>query len=86
MDGWDWWDVIVVTTNRFGLGWDTPIDTKRGGRCSMLARLAHERSEHLKLWPELDSEAAIAEFYRWRNWRMPEMSAFASIRESMSFV
>jgi hypothetical protein len=31
MDGWDWWDVVLITTNRYGLGWDILIDTKKGG-------------------------------------------------------
>lgn len=80
MNDWDEWSLILITTNRFGLGWDTLIDTKAEGMQWALSRLKEDRDQWVRHYPTLDSEKCVRKFYSWRNWKMPENPEFAEAR------
>jgi len=51
MDGWDWWDVILIITNRYGFGWDVLLTPSRKRKRTPYT--LEERSEkHRRYHPE----------------------------------
>lgn len=84
MDGWDWWDVLLVTTNRFGFGWDVILDTKQSSRAFALYQLRNRAELRRKYYPELMTVESINARFRWRNWSMPPAHRFRLIRDSIA--
>ena len=86
MDGWSEWDLVLIITNRFGLGWDPLIDTIESGKRFALRQLAENPIEWKRYRPGLATREAIDSAYRWRNWRFPESAEFIEVRNSMSLI
>lgn len=80
MDAWASWDLLLVTTNRYGLGWDVLIDTKANGKTYALDLFKRRPEDSHSWYPERTSVAAIEEEFRWINWQMPSMDSFSSAR------
>jgi hypothetical protein len=83
MDGWSAWHLLVISTNRYGLGWDIVLDTKKDLEDFWLERLRNHREQFLGTYPDLTSQEIIRKACQWVNWTWPNLDDFNRARDEL---
>jgi hypothetical protein len=81
MDGWEQWHLLVIITNRYGLGWDIMLDTKKDRQDFWLQQLRSNRDQFLRTYPDLTSEEIVRDACQWMNWSWPTLDEFGRARD-----